>query len=1154
MSMRIKEYLAKKRVINYLISAIFIIFLLNCVSVAAAPSITYNWNTQTFDDSTSVGPVDTNDLIIFEVGSNESIDTWHWFLNGKEQDLFDGVHTGNNPHFYYLAENESSYRMWAGWYNGSIDNVSVYGENANGTTEMLTWVINVNSKTGSITGYITNDTGSAINGANVSIHNNETLTNATGYFEISDVPIGKYSVLAHKSGYNYNWSIVDVKEGVASKVNITLDKWYEATISIWSDTEVHIEDGHANLTILNQSLANSSMMKEVSPGIWQINFSISVHENASLYITPEEGDKEVRLEQGNFIRTWRYPTSYIIDSITIEAWNTTTNQSVQFDEGESSLRVGSNNSRLVVNSIMNNTWISRTDSQIEPNTTVLENSSVYRASVTNNGENRIILRNIIQVSDNELFKDTLEDYRGSYIAYNAIIQNPSLNTNAGIGENSTVIGNEFAGSSWNLVGPRAHSLYKNNILHWNDGKHNAFNPGDFNTYFVGNLFYNVTGYSGHFNTGGPEYQYYFNETFDYRRNWVESGLPYSFQNPGHANHYIYNATAINVGLSNAFAEIYNLFFRKISVIDSWGYGMKLKDTATYGWTQNYTVIDSVFNKTQDGDFRYRPNATNPYRTLTHFINTYNATGEPPTLSWDIIGGSEGGDLREYVWLDVLVQDELGNTVEGANVTVETLEGNENVTVINKYDQDKEDDVVGNITIERHPALAVFLPPPPPDLEEPPASTLPMPSLSNLTSIQTLSDGHTPLPNYGWSNNVEPSIALMFQHRKIVETESHPYQALQTTWNYTYRITAEKDGIYSSMIVTPDTSWYRENPQSTPEVGKGKVVIALPINEAGTVTGTVKDNKTNNPISGATVTAGSYSTTSNKGGYTIKLPAGNYTVKSSAGGYHNKSIEVEVLKNQTITVDFKMNPLPEISSCDINGTITDEFIEDEAIYAKGKNFPPNTDIDIYIVDNPELEWQDGVSISSFNIKNITRAKTGKNGDFFELAWNNPLQGEYDVIADVNRDGYYNATVDAVDNVSAKPGVTATVTSTQIIVNNLEFGDVVENESTYYYLAPDESISIAEGGNATNILPFAVIEGGGLVTVSLGTNRTLPNNATIYLDDDTVPDEDDSTMVVIKGNSSNIAEIIGNNTIEAEKIYAFLKAKVSGDFTVNVVLNA
>jgi hypothetical protein len=227
--------------------------------------------------------------------------------------------------------------------------------------------------------------------------------------------------------------------------------------------------------------------------------------------------------------------------------------------------------------------------------------------------------------------------------------------------------------------------------------------------------------------------------------------------------------------------------------------------------------------------------------------------------------------------------------------------------------------------------------------------------------------------------------------------------------------------------------------------------------------------------------------------------------------------------------------------------------DEDIYAKGTNFSANSEVDVYIVDNPESRWTDGVNISSFsNVRNITTVSTNENGDFLTLVWSNPEEGEYDIIADANRDGYYNASTDAVDDVSAEPGVTATVTSTQILINDLEFGDVVDNDSTYYYLTSEGTVSISEGENATGIIPFAVIQGGGTVQISLGTNKTLPQNATIYLDDDTVINEDDSSMVIIRGNESNLAEIIGTITITAENIYAFLKTGNEGEFAVDVVL--
>jgi hypothetical protein len=59
----------------------------------AAPQITYVWNTKTLDNTTSLN-ARVNDLIIFEVHADQSMDEWHWFLNGKEMDKYHGVMTG----------------------------------------------------------------------------------------------------------------------------------------------------------------------------------------------------------------------------------------------------------------------------------------------------------------------------------------------------------------------------------------------------------------------------------------------------------------------------------------------------------------------------------------------------------------------------------------------------------------------------------------------------------------------------------------------------------------------------------------------------------------------------------------------------------------------------------------------------------------------------------------------------------------------------------------------------------------------------------------------------------------------------------------------------------------------------------------------------
>lgn len=238
------------------------------------------------------------------------------------------------------------------------------------------------------------------------------------------------------------------------------------------------------------------------------------------------------------------------------------------------------------------------------------------------------------------------------------------------------------------------------------------------------------------------------------------------------------------------------------------------------------------------------------------------------------------------------------------------------------------------------------------------------------------------------------------------------------------------------------------------------------------------------------------------------------------------------------------PVIEVFSCDAKGVEKDVFNVSETIYAKVSNY--HGVVDVYIVDN--ATWHDGMKIESY--RNKTTASI--DGEAIVAIWSNPEKGYYDVVVDVDRDGYYNSSIDAVDEVSALPGVKAIIVSTQIEINSLNFGDVVANESAYYYVTSEGVASVTENVNATGILPFAIIQGGEVVQVSLGTNRTLPFNATLYLDDDTVPASNDSSMVIIRGNESNVAEIAGISTITANNLYVFMRTGNAGEFNVDVVL--
>jgi subtilisin family serine protease/N-acetylneuraminic acid mutarotase len=101
-------------------------------------------------------------------------------------------------------------------------------------------------------------------------------------------------------------------------------------------------------------------------------------------------------------------------------------------------------------------------------------------------------------------------------------------------------------------------------------------------------------------------------------------------------------------------------------------------------------------------------------------------------------------------------------------------------------------------------------------------------------------------------------------------------------------------------------------------GEGRLdALALlqlaPVGDAGTLTGTVTDAGTGDPIEGARVTVTGASerelTTGPDGGYSVDLAAGDYTVTASAFGYGSESAEVSVVAGETTTQDFALTASP-----------------------------------------------------------------------------------------------------------------------------------------------------------------------------------------------------------------------------------------------------
>jgi hypothetical protein len=102
----------------------------------------------------------------------------------------------------------------------------------------------------------------------------------------------------------------------------------------------------------------------------------------------------------------------------------------------------------------------------------------------------------------------------------------------------------------------------------------------------------------------------------------------------------------------------------------------------------------------------------------------------------------------------------------------------------------------------------------------------------------------------------------------------------------------------------------------------------------------------------------------------------------------------------------------VQSSDPYGASKDFYQQTEDVWANGSGFPVGIQVDIYVVNH--TTWTDGMKIPSDGIK--TTVQTDGSGAIAPtIVWDGThTPGPYDIVVDVGRDGYYNASTDALDN--------------------------------------------------------------------------------------------------------------------------------------------
>jgi len=152
--------------------------------------------------------------------------------------------------------------------------------------------------------------------------------------------------------------------------------------------------------------------------------------------------------------------------------------------------------------------------------------------------------------------------------------------------------------------------------------------------------------------------------------------------------------------------------------------------------------------------------------------------------------------------------------------------------------------------------------------------------------------------------------------------------------------------------------------------------------------------------------------------------GNTTMNYCLGGSHY----VCVYANDTAgnmgasnIVQFSV-ARPGIQTCNSIGIAEDIINASDAVYLMGNGYSQSTTYNVYVVNH--TTWTEGMLIPQRVAGTATTVTSDSSGNISaELVWNPPLKiGNYDVVVDVNGDGYYNSTIDALDQgvIGVKPG--------------------------------------------------------------------------------------------------------------------------------------
>jgi len=319
----------------------------------------------------------------------------------------------------------------------------------------------------------------------------------------------------------------------------------------------------------------------------------------------------------------------------------------------------------------------------------------------------------------------------------------------------------------------------------------------------------------------------------------------------------------------------NLMFVNVSLIN-----FSATNDSPMLFIRSGTILSDGVTWTRDNNTFINPKITGTYTRPTWWLLNQDAhaidhrfegtihainSNKDDALFTKLEPGTHNGEIIFYYYTDVQVVDKNGNPVDGAKVSF-----------IANDPTMKAKNV--NYTYEPFPGKT-----------------------QDIDYTFTKVDGHTPLPSYA-------SETISIADFK---------QTLTGKTFYTWTITAEKFGATNTTTISPDITWYRDDPNIP--VINSKIQIQLPIEITnGAVIGKVTDSS-GIPIKDVNIDInGTIVLTDTNGDYGLgDLLPGTYNMLISKTGYVSTTDEFVITTNEVITKNFTLSQQCPEPICHIN---------------------------------------------------------------------------------------------------------------------------------------------------------------------------------------------------------------------------------------------